>query len=187
MIADCPQCGEKVSNLSADALCPECLKCVTFREPAERDETVAMDLANDLLPESARWYPGGGRRSPAPNKNSGERFEDCELLEPLGHGAMGTVFKARHVRLNWLVALKLIRQGRHASEDERKRFLREAEAVARLQHPHIVLLYEAGEVEGQPFFAGAGSVHPGSRSERRHPRDPAKTFRTIDQIGRAHV
>jgi eukaryotic-like serine/threonine-protein kinase len=66
---------------------------------------------------------------------------------------MGAVFKARHVRLNRLVALKLIRQGRHASVDERKRFLREAEAVARLQHPHIVLLYEVGEVEGQPFFA----------------------------------
>jgi len=66
---------------------------------------------------------------------------------------MGTVFKARHKRLNRLVALKLIRHGVHASESERKRFLREAEAVARLQHPHIVTLYEFGEAEGQPYLA----------------------------------
>ncbi len=66
---------------------------------------------------------------------------------------MGSVFKARHVRLNRLVALKLIHQGRRAVAADRKRFLREAEAVARLQHPHIVVLYEAGEIEGKPFLA----------------------------------
>lgn len=83
----------------------------------------------------------------------GERWGDYELLEPIGRGAMGTVFKARHMRLNRLVALKRISHGRGASEHERKRFLREAEAVARLQHPHIVTLYEAGEAEGQPYLA----------------------------------
>lgn len=83
----------------------------------------------------------------------GERWGAYELLEPLGAGAMGMVFKARHIRLNRLVALKRIRQGGRASEGERKRFLTEAEAVARLQHPHIVTLYESGEEQGQPYLA----------------------------------
>ena len=82
----------------------------------------------------------------------GEQWGDYELLEPLGTGAMGTVFKARHMRLNRVVALKKIRQGSGASPEQRKRFLREAEAVARLQHPHIVTLYDTGEVEDDPFI-----------------------------------
>jgi len=109
-------------------------------------------LANEFLPESAWGSSIGGRRVVVTDPE-GERFGDYELLESLGSGAMGEVFKARHRRLNRLVALKLIRQGRHASGVQRHRFLREAEAVARLQHPHIVVLYEAGEVDRQPFLA----------------------------------
>jgi len=108
-------------------------------------------LADDFLPESARRSRSGNRLFRALKDSGGERFGEYELLQSLGHGAMGEVFKARHARLNRLVALKMIR--RHASDDERLRFLREAEAVARLHHPHIIVLYEAGEVGGQPFLA----------------------------------
>jgi len=66
---------------------------------------------------------------------------------------MGEVFKARHIRLNRLVALKIVREGRHALGDERRRFLREAEPWRGCNHPHIVVLYEAGEADGQPFIA----------------------------------
>lgn len=145
----CPRCGGRLSG--TDALCPDCLKRVALREAAELDESGASGL-NDLLPESAQRKPGVSSTAIA-GAAAGERWGDYELLEPLGRGAMGTVFKARHARLNRLVALKLIRHGRGASEQERKRFLREAEAVARLQHPHIVTLYEAGEAEGQPYLA----------------------------------
>src|ERR1051325_8173395 len=110
-------------------------------------------LADDFLPESTRRFRGGNQSFQTLTDSGGERFGEYELIELLGHGAMGEVFKARHLRLNRLVALKMIRQGRHASQDERHRFLREAEAVARLHHPHIVLLYEAGEVDGKPFLA----------------------------------
>jgi WD40 repeat protein/serine/threonine protein kinase len=136
-----------------EQLCVECLRRVALREAEGWEEVAEADLANDLLPESARRYTSGRRQFAALSEAEGESFGDYELIESLGRGAMGEVFKARHRRLNRLVALKLIRQGRHASETERQRFLREAEAVARLQHPHIVVLYEAGEVEGQPFLA----------------------------------
>jgi len=71
----------------------------------------------------------------------------------LGSGGMGTVYRARHHKLNRPVALKMLRGGSHASTDDIRRFRSEAEAVARLQHPNIVQLYEGGEHDGQPFFA----------------------------------
>jgi serine/threonine protein kinase len=76
-----------------------------------------------------------------------------EILEELGRGGMGVVYAARQVRLNRIVALKMILSGRHAGRQQTARFLREAEAVARLQHPNIVQIYELGQHEGWPFFA----------------------------------
>ena len=148
--ATCPHCGGML--FSTDALCPECLKRVALQEWGQPDE-VDASAGNDLLPESAQQRAPNTPSPPAPGSPAPERFGDYEILESVGGGAMGAVFKARHRRLNRVVALKRIRQGRHASEAERARFLREAEAAARLQHPHIVTLYEAGEVEGQPYLA----------------------------------
>ncbi len=75
-----------------------------------------------------------------------------EVLEELGRGAMGVVYRARQVRLKRLVALKMILAGPHAGARERARFENEAQAVARLQHPHIVQIHEIGEAEGRPFL-----------------------------------
>ena len=151
MSAICPKCGAPVRE--AYPLCPDCLKRVALQEPAEVDEGGATDLEG-LLPESARRMPTSvPKTTGVADGTARERWGDYELLEPIGRGAMGAVFKARHTLLNRWVALKFIRQGPLASDGERKRFLREAEAVARLQHPHIVMLYETGEVEGQPYLA----------------------------------
>jgi predicted Ser/Thr protein kinase len=76
-----------------------------------------------------------------------------DLLNQLGKGAMGVVYKARHRTLKRLVALKMIRSGVQAGDEEVARFRIEAEAVARLQHPNIVQIYEIGELDGQPFFS----------------------------------
>jgi WD40 repeat protein/predicted Ser/Thr protein kinase len=76
-----------------------------------------------------------------------------EVLGELGRGGMGVVFKARQRGLNRLVALKFLRWGADASPEERARFRREAEAVARLQHANVVQVHEVGEQDGRPFLA----------------------------------
>jgi serine/threonine protein kinase/tetratricopeptide (TPR) repeat protein len=87
----------------------------------------------------------GGLAAPLP------AVDGYEVLGELGRGAMGVVYRARHVRLNRPVALKMILTGPNAGARERARFENEARAVARLQHPHIVQIHEIGEQDGRPF------------------------------------
>jgi serine/threonine-protein kinase len=76
-----------------------------------------------------------------------------EILGLLGQGGMGAVYRARHLRLNRLVALKMLPIGAHVSPRHYARFQMEAEALASLQHPHIVQIYEVGEHDGFPYLA----------------------------------
>src|SRR5262249_21062829 len=76
-----------------------------------------------------------------------------EVLGELGRGGMGVVYLARQARPQRLVALKMILAGQHTGPEAVARFLREAEAVACVQHPNIVQIYEVGEEEGRPYLA----------------------------------
>ncbi len=76
-----------------------------------------------------------------------------EVLGELGRGGMGVVYQARQVLLDRTVALKMIRAGAGADEEDLARFRLEAEAVARLQHPNIIQIFEVGQLDGQPFFS----------------------------------
>jgi formylglycine-generating enzyme required for sulfatase activity/serine/threonine protein kinase len=87
----------------------------------------------------------------APLQSPAGTFGDYDLLEEVGRGGMGVVFKARHKSLDRIVALKVLFSD--DTGDERKRFDREAQAVARLQHPNIVQVYEVGEAAGQAFVS----------------------------------
>ena len=84
---------------------------------------------------------------------SRDRVPGYEILGELGRGGMGVVYKARHIALNRLVALKMILAGGHAGPGERARFRCEAEAVARLKHPNIVQVYDVGEAAGRTYFS----------------------------------
>jgi WD40 repeat protein len=109
-----------------------------------------------------------------------------EIVAELGRGGMGVVYQALHLQLNRLVALKMILAGGHAGEDELARFRTEAEAIARLQHPHIVQIYEVGEQNGLPYFAlefCAGGSLTGKLDGT--PLPPQEAARLVETLARA--
>jgi serine/threonine protein kinase len=128
-----------------------------------------------------------GRKPPAQGfvSHPSQIFGDFELLDEIGRGGMGIVYKARQRSLNRTVALKMILRGELATPQDRTRFRTEAQAAAHLEHPNIVPVYEAGEHEGQAYFSmrfvegqtlaallGRGPLHP---------RDAARYLAAIAQ------
>ncbi len=96
--------------------------------------------------------PSGGSwvsERPRPHRDFGR----YRLLEEIGRGGMGVVYKARQHGLDRLVAIKMILASHMASADQVERFYAEARAAARVQHPHIVVIHEVGQIQGQHYFA----------------------------------
>jgi tRNA A-37 threonylcarbamoyl transferase component Bud32 len=109
-----------------------------------------------------------------------------EILEELGRGGMGVVYKARQNNLSRLVALKMVLAGAHAGPDALARFHKEAQAVASLQHPDIVQIHDVGQVGGLPYisleFIDGGSL---DRRIEGRPQEPMQAARTIRILARA--
>jgi WD40 repeat protein len=122
----------------------------------------------------------GGDRRPIP------AIPGYEILGELGRGGMGVVYKARQIRLNRPCALKMILAGAHATSESVARFLGEAEAIAKLQHRHIVQIHAIGEAGGLPFFEL--EYLPGGGLEKRldgTPWVPKRAARLVEILARA--
>ena len=135
----CPQCHTPLPPGTPEGLCPACLLNRGL-EP----NTLVSSATPPTQPHSARWTaPSLAELAP--------RFPELELLELLGRGGMGAVYKARQKNLNRLVALKILPPEIGQDPAFSERFAREAQAMARLNHPHIVTIYDFGQTPPIPF------------------------------------
>src|SRR5262249_40160576 len=132
----CTKCGAEIPADAPEGGCPGCLLESGLRL---LDEGAVVPHARDRIDK-----PAHATRSERLAELLGE-LGDYELLEEVGRGGQGVVFRARQKSLNRTVALKVINLGQWASEAHLKRFRREAEAAASLDHPSIVPIYEVGE------------------------------------------
>ncbi len=114
----------------------------------------AASGVQNAAPRGQAWPAQTSRPTATPRPPDGAPFiPGYEIIKELGRGAMGVVYKARQLALNRVVALKMVLAGQHAGAKVLLRFQIEAEAVAHLQHPNIVQIFEVGEEKGCPFFA----------------------------------
>lgn len=174
----CRRCGIEIPEQAPFGHCPKCL----------------MEVGLTPLPEEPTALP-------SPLRPEERSFGDYELLEPLGRGGMGVVYKARQRSLNRTVALKMIRAEAFASSAVVQRFAIEAEAAASLQHPNIVPIFEVGEFQGVHFYSmkliegpslekqiapGGFRVSAGIQPSEASPRETQMTIaRIVAIIGRA--
>ena len=164
----CPKCGATIPVGGLGGLCPRCVTRVSLRGPTP-----------------------GSTTGPTPETSGEGLFEDYVLLEEIGRGGMGVVYRARQKSLNRLVALKVIASGQLASAEELRRFHTEANAAAALEHPHIVPIYEVGEFAQHAFFSMklmtggtlADLVHP-ARAANTLP-GPRRAAAIVSQVARA--
>ena len=114
-------------------------------------------------------------------------FGDFELLEEIGRGGMGVVYRALQKSLDRIVAVKMVREAHLATLDDAARFRAEAEAAARLKHPNIVIVYEVGNSEGQAYFCMEFVDGPSlSQYVSKHgPLPPRDAARLVAAVARA--
>ena len=169
----CGKCGSKLTADARQGVCPACLLETGLGLLEDEDHDAA-----DATPESHE------RHSERAVKMLAD-FGDYELLEEIGRGGQGVVYRARQKSLNRTVALKVIGLGPWATEAHLKRFRREAEAAASLDHPLIVPIHEVGERDGCCYFS-MNFVEGGQLDEvvRREPIPIRRAVELIAKVAR---
>jgi serine/threonine protein kinase len=140
----CPQCRQPVPDNAPEGLCPACLARVALdTEPAAPGATININPLAEAAP---------GTRVPPDVAQLASQFPQLEIIELLGKGGMGMVYKARQPRLDRLVALKILPVASMQHVSFAERFEREAKALAKLNHPGIVTLYDFGQTPEYYYF-----------------------------------
>jgi serine/threonine protein kinase len=139
--AVCPNCGKTLPADAARGLCPDCLIKIGLGTGVE----ISPETGNPDDIHSRGFVP------PTPEELAAN-FPQLEILHLLGYGGMGAVYKARQTQLNRFVALKILPPALKKDSSFAERFVREAQALAQLHHPHIVTLFEFGEANGLYYF-----------------------------------
>jgi serine/threonine-protein kinase len=165
-----------IGATSAETVAPE-----SGREPAA-DELRTDEMAT-RGPSDAPARPGPDTSGELTPDVTGPEIPGYEVLGELGRGGMGVVYKARQKGLGRTVALKMIRDSALSGQAERARFRAEARAIARLQHPNIVQIFEVGEHRGLPFFSleycPGGSLAQKLNGTPLPPKEAARLVQTL--------
>lgn len=141
----CTDCGTRLSANESHPVCPRCI----FRRLADIGSTVPPEETKS--PATLTTLLGAKFRSET-QKNT-DFYAEYELLEEIGRGGMGTIYKALQPKLNRVVALKVIHAAGHASEDSHRRFRSEVKIAGQLNHPNIVPVFDVGVMDGFPSFS----------------------------------
>jgi TolB-like protein/Flp pilus assembly protein TadD/predicted Ser/Thr protein kinase len=155
VIRVCRKCGAKILSDAPEGLCTGCVletALGTFPDVAVAG-VADPGRADELARDNANAEPRVKTTAKAFGAKLLGQLGDYELLEEVGRGGQGVVFRARQRSLNRIVALKVIGLGQWATKAHLKRFRLEAEAAASLDHPCIVPIYEVGERDGQCYFS----------------------------------